>query len=35
MRLFAMLGATMLDGFGGTGDPAMGAFQTWGHVRCR
>jgi DMSO reductase family type II enzyme molybdopterin subunit len=30
MRLFAMLGATMLDGFGGTGDLAMGAFQTWG-----
>jgi DMSO reductase family type II enzyme molybdopterin subunit len=30
MRLFALLGATMLDGFGGTGDLAMGAFQTWG-----
>jgi DMSO reductase family type II enzyme molybdopterin subunit len=30
MRLFGMLGATMLDGFGGTGDLAMGAFQTWG-----
>jgi DMSO reductase family type II enzyme molybdopterin subunit len=30
MRLFALLGATMLDGFGGTGDLAMGAVQTWG-----
>ncbi len=30
MRLFSLLGATMLDGFGGTGDLAMGAFQTWG-----
>ncbi len=30
MRLFGMLGATMLDGFGGTGDLAMGAVQTWG-----
>jgi DMSO reductase family type II enzyme molybdopterin subunit len=30
MRLFGLLGATMLDGFGGTGDLAMGAFQTWG-----
>ncbi len=30
MRLFAMLGATSLDGFAGTGDLAMGAFQTWG-----
>ena len=30
MRLFSMLGATLLDGFGGTGDLAMGAFQTWG-----
>ncbi|RMF20355.1 MAG: hypothetical protein D6760_11765, partial [Deltaproteobacteria bacterium] len=30
MRLFTMLGATMLDGFGGTGDLAMGAVQTWG-----
>jgi DMSO reductase family type II enzyme molybdopterin subunit len=30
MRLFAMLGSTILDGFGGTGDLAMGAFQTWG-----
>ena len=29
-RLFTLLGATMLDGFGGTGDLAMGAFQTWG-----
>ncbi len=31
MRLFTMLGATMLDGFGGTGDLAMGAVQTWGN----
>ena len=30
MRLFSMLGATMLDGFAGTGDLAMGAVQTWG-----
>ena len=30
MRLFALLGATMLDGFAGTGDLAMGALQTWG-----
>jgi DMSO reductase family type II enzyme molybdopterin subunit len=30
MRLFGMLGATLLDGFGGTGDLAMGAVQTWG-----
>ncbi|HVN86501.1 MAG TPA: molybdopterin-dependent oxidoreductase [Candidatus Binatia bacterium] len=30
MRLFALLGATMLDGFAGTGDLAMGAIQTWG-----
>jgi len=30
MRLFGLLGATLLDGFGGTGDLAMGAFQTWG-----
>ena len=30
MRLFSLLGATMLDGFGGTGDLAMGAVQTWG-----
>jgi len=30
MRFFGLLGATMLDGFGGTGDLAMGAFQTWG-----
>jgi len=30
MRLFGMLGATMLDGFAGTGDLAMGAVQTWG-----
>jgi len=30
IRLFSMLGATLLDGFGGTGDLAMGAFQTWG-----
>jgi len=30
MRLFTMLGATMLDGFAGTGDLAMGAVQTWG-----
>jgi DMSO reductase family type II enzyme molybdopterin subunit len=30
MRLFSLLGATLLDGFGGTGDFAMGAFQTWG-----
>jgi DMSO reductase family type II enzyme molybdopterin subunit len=30
MRLFGLLGATMLDGFGGTGDLAMGAVQTWG-----
>ncbi|MDH3211482.1 MAG: molybdopterin-dependent oxidoreductase, partial [Myxococcales bacterium] len=30
MQLFSLLGATLLDGFGGTGDLAMGAFQTWG-----
>ena len=30
MRLFALLGSTFLDGFGGTGDLAMGAVQTWG-----
>jgi DMSO reductase family type II enzyme molybdopterin subunit len=30
MRLFGQLGATLLDGFGGTGDLAMGAVQTWG-----
>ena len=30
MRLFQMIGATMLDGFAGTGDLAMGARQTWG-----
>ena len=30
MRLFQLLGATMLDGFAGTGDLAMGARQTWG-----
>ncbi|MBI3781802.1 MAG: molybdopterin-dependent oxidoreductase, partial [Deltaproteobacteria bacterium] len=30
MRFFGMLGATMLDGFAGTGDLAMGAVQTWG-----
>jgi len=30
MRLFGLLGATMLDGFAGTGDLAMGAVQTWG-----
>jgi DMSO reductase family type II enzyme molybdopterin subunit len=30
MRLFSLLGATLLDGFGGTGDLAMGAVQTWG-----
>ena len=30
MRLFTLLGGTLLDGFGGTGDLAMGAFQTWG-----
>ena len=30
MRLFGMLGATMLDSFAGTGDLAMGAVQTWG-----
>jgi nitrate reductase alpha subunit len=30
MRLFTLLGGTMLDGFGGTGDLALGAFQTWG-----
>ena len=30
MRLFDLLDATMLDGFGGTGDLAMGAVQTWG-----
>ncbi len=30
MRLFALLGATMLDGFAGTGDMAKGALQTWG-----
>ena len=30
MRLFGMLGATMLDGFAGTGDLAKGALQTWG-----
>lgn len=30
MRLFSLLGATLLDGFGGTGDLAMGAVQSWG-----
>jgi len=30
VRLFSLLGATLLDGFGGTGDLAMGARQTWG-----
>ncbi|MBW2245309.1 MAG: molybdopterin-dependent oxidoreductase [Deltaproteobacteria bacterium] len=30
MRLFSLLGATLLDGFGGTGDLAIGAVQTWG-----
>ncbi len=30
MRLFGLLDATMLDGFAGTGDLAMGAVQTWG-----
>jgi DMSO reductase family type II enzyme molybdopterin subunit len=30
MRLFGLMGATMLDGFAGTGDLAMGAVQTWG-----
>ncbi len=30
MRLFDLLGATMLDGFAGTGDMAKGALQTWG-----
>jgi DMSO reductase family type II enzyme molybdopterin subunit len=30
MRLFGLLGATMLDGFAGTGDMAKGALQTWG-----
>ena len=30
LRLFSLLGATVLDGFGGTGDLAMGAFQTCG-----
>jgi DMSO reductase family type II enzyme molybdopterin subunit len=30
MRLFSLLGSTVLDGFGGTGDLAMGAVQTWG-----
>lgn len=30
MRLFGLLGATMLDGFAGTGDLAKGALQTWG-----
>jgi len=30
MRFFEMLGATLLDGFAGTGDLAMGAVQTWG-----
>jgi DMSO reductase family type II enzyme molybdopterin subunit len=30
MRLFTLLGATMLDGFAGTGDLAKGAVQTWG-----
>ncbi len=30
MRLFQLLEATMLDGFAGTGDLAMGARQTWG-----
>jgi DMSO reductase family type II enzyme molybdopterin subunit len=30
MRLFSLLGSTLLDGFGGTGDLAMGAVQTWG-----
>jgi DMSO reductase family type II enzyme molybdopterin subunit len=30
LRLFGLLGATLLDGFAGTGDLAMGAVQTWG-----
>ncbi|MBI4515717.1 MAG: molybdopterin-dependent oxidoreductase [Deltaproteobacteria bacterium] len=30
MRLFTLMGATMLDGFAGTGDLAKGALQTWG-----
>ena len=30
MRLFSLLGSTFLDGFGGTGDLALGAVQTWG-----
>ncbi|MFQ5666127.1 MAG: molybdopterin-dependent oxidoreductase [Candidatus Binatia bacterium] len=30
MRFFGLLGATMLDGFAGTGDLAKGALQTWG-----
>ncbi|MBI5506088.1 MAG: molybdopterin-dependent oxidoreductase, partial [Deltaproteobacteria bacterium] len=30
MRLFQLINATMLDGFAGTGDLAMGARQTWG-----
>ncbi len=30
MRLFTLLGATLLDGFAGTGDLAKGALQTWG-----
>ncbi len=30
MRLFTLLGATLLDGFGGTGDLAMGAVQSLG-----
>ncbi len=30
MRLFTMIGATLLDGFAGTGDLAMGAVETWG-----
>jgi len=32
MRFFALLGATILDGFAGTGDMAMGAVQTWGNT---
>jgi DMSO reductase family type II enzyme molybdopterin subunit len=32
MRLFTLLGATLLDSFGGTGDLAMGGFQTWGTI---
>ncbi len=32
MRLFGLLGATMLDGFAGTGDLAMGARADVGHL---